>query len=88
MKPFILKFLAATAFTIGSVGIAFGANASLSDVNDTVCGLVSDGNVLASIDGSIVTLTGYTDGSTRQQIETKVREMPGVTDVINEITSA
>ncbi len=87
MKAFIRNILAATAFTIGSVGIAFGADPNLSDINDTVNGLISDGNVQAAIDGSIVTLTGNTDGSTRQQIETKVREMPGVTNVINEITS-
>lgn len=88
MKAFIRNFLAATAFTIGTVGIAFGANPTLSDINATLTDLGSDGNVQAVIDGSIVTLTGYIcDGSVLSQLENQVRAMSGVTEVINEITT-
>lgn len=70
------------------MGIAFGANPTLSDIDATVTSLVSEGNVQAVIDGTVVTLTGYvSDGSIRSQVENKVREMSGVTDVINEITT-
>ena len=88
MKAFIRNILAATALTIGTVGIAFGASPTLNDINATVTSLVSEGNVHAVIDGSVVTLTGYvSDGSIRSQVENKVRGMSGVTDVINEITT-
>lgn len=86
MKTLMRNIVATTVLAIGTAGFAYGA-ISQSEVNTAINGLVSDGNVNAMVDGTVVTLTGYVgDATERNAIEEHVRDLSGVTDVVNEIT--
>lgn len=47
-----------------------------------------DANVQVTVQDGVVTLTGKPDGNHRNLIEKKVLDMPGVSEVINEITTS